>query len=120
MENDRYLDLVRQKRSASAKSDREYKESSRDRLTKIIDTKMRTVMIGALATIEENMGFLWRHGEKCKLTPEEEDMKRTFDKMRKEILDKGNTQSRNLHTEIEQYNVEWLRYNLSLPIISDE
>lgn len=117
MDNQKYLELVRQKRSSENNKAKEYKDSSKDRLTKIIDTKIRTVMIGALASIEENIGFLWAHNEKRKLTSEEQDMKNLYEKIRKEILDKGNTQSRNLHTEIEQYNIEWLRYNLSLPVI---
>ena len=118
--NDKYLNMLKNKRIIDNKKETEYKESSKERLTKIINTKMRTVMIGALASMEANFGFLWGHGEKRKLTQEEEEMRQIYEKVRKEILDKGNTQSRNLSTEIEQYNIEWLRYNLNLPVIMEE
>lgn len=115
----RTADLIRQKKSLTDKKDKEYKEASKDRLNKIINTKFRTVMIGALASIEQNFGFLWGHNEHRRLTPEEQEMKDLFEKTRKEILDKGNAQARNIATELGQYEVEWLRYNLALPVIPD-
>ena len=33
---------------------------------------------------------------------------------------KGNNQIRNLESEISQYEVKWLRYHMSLPIMSVE
>lgn len=116
MDNSNYLQLVRKKRQIESDSNKQFKDDSKTRLLKIIDTKMRTIMIGALASVENNIGFLWGHNEKRKLTTEEQQMKILFENIRKEILDKGNAQSRNLHTELEQYDVEWTRYNLSLPI----
>jgi hypothetical protein len=40
--------------------------------------------------------------------------------MVREILDKGNNQARNIDAELSQYNVEWLRYNITMPVINKE
>ena len=43
-------------------------------------------------------------------------MYETFQKVRSEILDKGNTQSRNLDAELNQYEVKWMRYAMDIPV----
>ena len=42
----------------------------------------------------------------------------TFQKVRSEILDKGNTQARNVDAELSQYDVKWLKYTVEMPIAS--
>jgi hypothetical protein len=74
-------------------------------------------MIGALSTIEDNFGFLWQTKD-GKLTKEQELMKDLYNKVRSEILDKGNNQARNIDAELSQYEVEWLRYSMKIPVIS--
>lgn len=93
-----------------------YKIDSKDRLSKILKKKIQTTMIGALSTIEENFGFLWteRNG---KLTKDQELMKNIYNKVRSEILDKGNNQARNIDAELAQYDVEWLKYSIKMPVI---
>ena len=44
----------------------------------------------------------------------------TFQKVRSEILDKGNTQARNVDAELNQYDVKWLRYSVNIPIKNKE
>jgi hypothetical protein len=73
-------------------------------------------MIGALSTIEENFGFLWNSPD-GKLTKEQEAMKNLYNKIRSDILDKGNNQARNIDAELSQYDVEWLRYSMKMPVI---
>lgn len=97
--------------------DRKYKAESKDRLSKILKKKIQTTMIGALSTIEENFGFLWEHKE-GKSETEQEIMKELYKKVRSEILDKGNNQARNIDAELAQYEIEWLRYNMKIPVIS--
>ena len=97
--------------------DRKYKSESKERLSKILKKKIQTTMIGALSTIEENFGFLWEHTE-GKTEAEQEIMKELYKKVRSEILDKGNNQARNIDAELAQYDVEWLRYNMKIPVIS--
>jgi hypothetical protein len=43
-------------------------------------------------------------------------MYEAFQKARSEILDKGNTQCRNVDAELAQYDVKWLRYQATLPV----
>lgn len=117
-----FLAKVKQQRvSKSAKADK-YSNDSKERLTKIATTKIKTTMIGALSMIEKHFGFLWGLDENGKdtgreLSPEEQHMKELFDEtVRSEILDLGNSQMRNMTAEIQQYNVEWNRYHLQLPV----
>ena len=78
--------------------------------------KIETTMIGALSTIEENFGFLWDQVD-GKTAQEQELMKELYKKVRSEILDKGNHQARNIDAELAQYEVEWLKYHLKIPVI---
>ena len=95
-----------------------YLEASKDRLSKILKKKIQTTMIGALSSIEENFGFLWdENGEQTK---DKEILRQVYDKVRSEILDKGNNQARNIDAELAQYKVEWLRYSINMPVIPRE
>jgi hypothetical protein len=96
--------------------EKKYKVESKDRLSKIIKKKIETTMIGALSSIEENLGFLWDNNGKT-LTKDQELMKGLYNKIRSEILDKGNNQDRNIDAELSQYDIEWLRYSMQLPVI---
>ena len=73
-------------------------------------------MIGALSSIEENLSFLWEN-DNPKFT--KADMKILYNKIRSEILDKGNNQARNVDAELAQYDVEWLRYSVKIPFIQN-
>lgn len=75
-------------------------------------------MIGALSTIEENFNFLWENPNGEPLTKDQEVMKNLYNKVRSEILDRGNNQARNIDAELAQYEVEWTRYQLKIPVIN--
>ena len=93
-----------------------YKEDSKERLSKILKKKIQTTMIGALSSIEEHLGFLWdANGEA--LTEDQKKMKEIYGQIRSEILDKGNNQARNIDAELSQYEVEWTRYQMQIPVI---
>lgn len=96
--------------------EKKYKVESKDRLSKILKKKIQTTMIGALSSIEENLAFLWEN-ENPKFT--KEDMKNIYNKIRSEILDKGNNQARNVDAELSQYEVEWLRYSVKIPFVQN-
>lgn len=98
--------------------DSKYKAESKDRLSKILKKKIQTTMIGALSTLEENFGFLWASGSDKPLTEEQEAMKNIYNKVRSEILDRGNNQARNIDAELSQYEVEWTRYQIKIPVIN--
>lgn len=94
-----------------------YKADSKDRLSKILKKKIQTTMIGALSSIEENLGFLWNSTGTGELTSEQKAFKDLYNKIRSDILDKGNNQARNIDAELSQYEVEWLRYSIKMPVI---
>lgn len=93
--------------------EQKYKTDSKDRLSKIMRKKIQTTMIGALSSIEENFGFLW-DGD----TDEHKACKEIYEKIRSEILDKGNNQARNIDAELSHYDVEWLKYSITMPVIT--
>lgn len=98
--------------------DLKYKNESKERLSKILKKKIQTTMIGALSTLEENFGFLWGDGSNQPLTEEQETLKNIYNKVRSEILDRGNNQARNIDAELAQYEIEWLRYQMKIPVVT--
>lgn len=96
--------------------EKKHKMESKDRLSKILKKKIETTMIGALSSIEEHLGFLWQNDSNV-LTKDQAFMKGLYNKIRSEILDKGNNQARNIDAELSQYDIEWVRYSLHLPVI---
>jgi len=91
-------------------------ERSKTRLKKEVKKRIQTTMIGALSSIEKYFGFLWGEESDNELTKDQERMRDIFEDMRTEILDKGNTQLRNVDSEIESYDVTWNKYHINLPI----
>lgn len=85
-------------------------DKSHDRLERIASQKIKTTMIGAIASIEQHLGFL--------LDEEESGHNNTelFNKLRSEILDKGNQQIRNLSKELKLYDISMKRYQYTLPV----
>ena len=79
-------------------------------------------MIGALASIEKHFGFLWGQdeddGEVENVTPEQKQLREIYDEARSEILDKGNTQIRNLEFEFAAYDIVWKKNTVMLPVKS--
>jgi hypothetical protein len=66
--------------------------------------------------MEKHFGFLW---DVENPTVEQEKLKEFFEEMRSEILDRGNTQIRNLENEFLNYEVTWKKYTINLPFIGD-
>ena len=111
-----YAELVRKSDKYKTDKTNKNKEVSKDRLLKISKKKIQTTMIGALSTVEKHFGFLWGHESPDALTPEQEHMKELYDLVRSEILDRGNNQGRNLETEFMNYDITWLRYQITLTL----
>lgn len=91
-------------------------EESKSRLNETTTKKIKTTMIGAIASLERHFGFLWAHGTNKDLTEDEEYMSGLFQKVRKEILDNGNLQIKSMEKELNNYDLEWKRYTLTLPV----
>lgn len=74
-----------------------------NRLSRNMKKKIQTTMIGALSSIEKHFGFLW---EQENISEEQrESLKRIYDDLRSEILDKGNHQLRNVDAELSDYDI---------------
>ncbi len=90
----------------------QYESQSKERLKVIITKKMRTIMIGAIASIEEEFqAWLKLNGKR---TLEEQEFFNAFQACRASILDKGNDKIRDVEDELAQYVVEWKRYNYEI------
>ena len=111
-----YAELVRKSDQYKTDKSSKYKEVSKERLLKISKKKIQTTMIGALSTVEKYLGFLWGYESSEELTPEQEHLKQIYEEVRSEILDRGNNQARNLETEFAAYDINWLRYQITLPV----
>ncbi len=116
MQEESYSELIRKSEKYKADKTSKYKEVSKDRLLKISKKKIQTTMIGALSTMEKHLGFLWGHENTEELTPEQEHLKEVYEEVRSEILDRGNNQARNLEAEFANYEINWLRYQINLPV----
>lgn len=94
---------------------------SRDRLKKIAMKKFRTCFICAIVEFEKMFGNeLWGHELRDDTVTEIQKANRTkWDKVRKQILDKGNTQSRALCLEIDLHKVEFEGYHIDFGGISN-
>ena len=109
-----FNNLIRQHAEYKKVKEDKYKCDSKDRLSKILRKKVETTMIGALSSMEKHFGFLWTNeGE---LSPEQKTMYEIYQKVREEVLDKGNSQARNVDAELNQYEVKWLRYTSTIPV----
>jgi hypothetical protein len=92
-----------------------HKHKSKERLCRILKKKIQTTMIGALSSVEEHFGFLWDSPEvdqNQKLA-----MKELYNKLRSDILDKGNHQARNIDVELANYHVDLQKHHINLPVI---
>ena len=110
-----YSELIKKQSEYKKTRDDKYRSDSKDRLSKILKKKVETTMIGALSSIEEHLGFLWE-GDGETLTTEQQMMHDVYQRVRSEILDKGNTQARNMDSELSQYDVKWLKYSVTIPV----
>lgn len=111
------------KKSLDLKAAREsrYKEVSKDKLFKAAKKKIQTTMIGALSTIEENFGFLWGiDTPEDQRTEEQRKIQELFDEARAKILDRGNTQIRNLEVEFVNYDITRKKYLINLPVVNNK
>lgn len=113
MEN--FDEIIRKRSEYKQARTEKYKYDSKDRLSKILRKKVQTTMIGAISSIEDHFSFLW-DSKDSEMTEEKKFMYETFQKVRSEILDKGNTQARNVDAELNQYEVKWMRYSIEMPI----
>lgn len=119
MEDDEFYRSLKQSLEYKKIKEEKTKEVSKGRLFKITKKKLQTTMIGALSSIEKHFGFLWGNDDQY-LTAEQKEMRLIFEEARSEILDKGNTQIRNLENEFVNYDVVWKKNTIFLPFKGDK
>lgn len=74
-------------------------------------------MIGSLSDVESFFGFLWGFGTSdLELTEEQKHMKSIYEEVRAKILDRGNTQIRDLELEFINYEISRKKYYIKLPV----
>lgn len=112
---DNFDEFIRNKSEYKEARSEKYKYDSKERLSKILRKKVETTMIGAISSIEDHFGFLWEIKD-SEMTAEKKFMYEIFQKIRSEILDKGNSQARNIDAELNQYEVKWMRYSMNIPV----
>ena len=111
------------KQSINLKNIREErkKEITKDELFRSCKKKVQTTMIGALSTLEEQFGFLWGFDIlEEERTPEQKKIHEIYEEARAKILDRGNTQIRNLETEFVNYDITRKKHYITLPMAQDK
>jgi hypothetical protein len=91
-----------------------------ERLRYYVEKRIQTTMIGALARIEDNLGFLWGadKNEDVALTSEEERYADIWDFTRNQILNQGNAQIRYLKDDFDKWGPgckKVYKYNFGKP-----
>lgn len=84
----------------------EYMEKSHELLEENACKKIKTTMIGALESIENNFGDFM----------DDERLQLAFTRAREEILNKGNRQIKNMKKELSGYNVSRKRFTITIPM----
>ena len=101
--------------------DQRSKDVSHDSLLKGAKKKIQTTMIGSLSDIENYFGFLWGFGDdNTELSEEQKHMKDIFEEVRAKILDRGNTQIRDIELEFVNYEISRKKFYIKLPVQNPE
>lgn len=87
-----------------------------DLLKSAIKTRIKTTMVGAIDSVEKILGFLLYLNEQRELTPEESELKELFFELRKDILDKGNNQIRQIDEDLAKFDITRKIYHITLPV----
>jgi hypothetical protein len=89
------------------------KQVGRNKLSGSIKKNITTMMIGAIAAFEEAFGEDWGHGlEDDQRTDEQLDDKIVWNQCRERIMDFGNDLIKRMERELNNYNVEALKYTI--------
>lgn len=89
-------------------------KNNKKNLIKQMNKRFQTTIIGAIARMEDNFGYLWGHNSDKELTAKQEEFLNLWEATRTSILNHGNHQMRGAiddvidHLDAEQ---EYYRYN---------
>ena len=107
-------ELVVLSKEQKKKHQRRIAQDSKNRFKQIANTKFRTCFIFALAEFEKTFGLeLWGYNlSEDNITPTQRVNRTRWEQVRKNILDKGNAQSRALGMEIDLHHIEFEGYHM--------
>lgn len=92
-------------------------KSSRKSIIHQLAKRFETTIIGSLARIENNFGYLWNHNSDKELTEQQQKFEDLWEFTRTSILNHGNKQMREAIDDVLQYleqENDELRYKLTL------
>lgn len=117
-QHNEFSKIVKDRKEAS---EQRYQEESKKRLKSSANKHIKTTMIGAIAAVEKEFGSYFGYDENGQdknepLSAEEQQMRDVFLAFRAQVLNLGNQQINNINDEIDQYDVRWKRYQLTLPV----
>ena len=112
-----YTNFLKQSLDLRSTREERNRDLSKDKLFKAAKKKIQTTMIGALSTLEGSFGFLWGFdvAEEDK-TLEQKKVYEIYEEARAQILDRGNTQIRNLESEFVNYDIIRKKHYITLPV----
>lgn len=112
-----YTNFLKQSLDLRSTREERNRDLSKDKLFKAAKKKIQTTMIGALSTLESSFGFLWGFdiAEEDK-TLEQKKVYEIYEEARAQILDRGNTQIRNLESEFVNYDIVRKKHYITLPV----
>lgn len=87
-----------------------YSIASRKKLRAAINHKIKRIFVGCLDAVEKELGIS---------STSSGDDAEAFRKLRSKILSIGNDQIRNMETELERYNVEFIPYHIEFVMKED-
>lgn len=105
------LRLVQTKKQADVEKEEKVK-AARLKLRSLVEKRIKTTMIGALAAIEDKLKEFWTPDDNKPLNTEQQKLFNLFQEIRANILDNGNNQIRLLENDIDNFNVEQRTYHL--------
>lgn len=89
-----------------------YAQQAKRSLFSYTEKQAQTIMIGALAAIEDNFGFLWGHGKDYdELTENQKKMRDAWQVTRTKILDLGNSRISLVEKEFSYFIIEHTNFN---------
>jgi len=89
-------------------------KNNKKNLIKQLNKRFQTTIIGALARMEDNFGYLWGHNSDKELSEKQEEFLNLWETTRTSILNHGNHQMRNAIDDVIDFldaEQEYYRYN---------
>jgi hypothetical protein len=119
MENQDFDAMMRRKKDMELKRQKVKAQASKDRLVDKVEKRIKTSFIGALDSVETHLSCLWETNG-SDMSPAQVEMYDIYQKIRKEILDKGNQQVREFKGDLENFDVNFKQYQLELDFKGEE